>query len=250
MNALDAIEGVGRVSIEASNVALDADFCARRSGLAPGDHVALSIKDSGKGMNPKVLERLFEPFFTTKDVGHGTGLGLAMIYGILQQNKGFIEVQSHPGHGSAFTIYFPRYAKGSTETPLPEVNDVPKGGGECVLLVEDEPAALRMAESMIQNLGYRVLAAGTPSEALRLAEEKKDDVRLLLTDIIMPDMNGRELSGKIKKIIPGIKHLYMSGYSGDILGRHGVSEKGITLLRKPFTEKDLASALHATLRGL
>ena len=246
VNARDAMEGGGRVVVETKNVNLSEDFLADHTRFVPGHHILLSFKDTGHGMAKDVLDHLFEPFFTTKKVGRGTGLGLAMIYGIVNQSHGTIKAESEPGKGTAFSIYFPRFVGNPTEAVLPESTETPKGRGEWVLLVEDEPAALKMAESMIQSLGYKVLSAGNPMEALRLAEAHRDDIQLLLTDVIMPGMNGRELAAKVQAIKPGIKCLFMSGYSGEILDLQGLGEEGVHLLRKPFTEKQLATALRKT----
>ena len=194
VNARDAIADVGKVTIETQNVSLDEAYCAAHAGFAPGEFVMLTVSDDGCGMDEETQRRLFEPFFTTKEIGKGTGLGLSTVYGIVKQNDGFINVYSEPGQGTTFRIYIPRHAAGMVETRATIAAELPQGHGETVLLVEDEPAMLNMGKGMLEKLGYTVLTAATPGEAMRLAEEHAGEIHLLMTDVVMPEMNGRDLA--------------------------------------------------------
>jgi CheY-like chemotaxis protein len=241
------MKGTGRFAIETSNAILDEASCAGRRGFIPGDYVRLSVSDTGHGMDKTTMEHAFEPFFTTKPVGRGTGLGLAMVYGIVQQNHGFVGVESDLDRGTTFSIYLPRHIGPPSSAPAVDGGEPAGGIGEVVLLVEDEPAALRMASRMLEGLGYAVLPARTPAEALKRAESREQGIDLILTDVIMPEMNGRDLAEKVRALRPGIKVLYMSGYSGEIIARQGALEEGVRLLQKPFSEKALARAIREAL---
>jgi PAS domain S-box-containing protein len=249
VNSRDAIAGVGKITIETKNTVFDGDYCAVHPGFACGQYVLLAVSDDGCGMSPEVLEHLFEPFFTTKDVGQGTGLGLAMVYGIVKQNEGFINVYSEPGKGTTFKIYLPRHI-GEAVLPAAESRaETPKGRGETLLLVEDEPAVLELGRGMLETLGYRVLTAATPGEALRQAKARATEIRLLISDVVMPEMNGRELAQSIGDIKPGLKCLFLSGYTANVIAHHGVLEEGVAFLQKPFSMKDLAFKVRQALDG-
>jgi CheY-like chemotaxis protein len=200
-------------------------------------------------MDAETISHLFEPFYTTKEVGKGTGLGLASIYGAVKQNHGFINVYSEPDHGTRFTIYLPRYA---TEAVL-ETEEcqplAPARGSETVLLVEDEPAILKMISMMLERLGYTVLATGTPDEAVRLAEEYSSRIDILMTDVIMPGMNGRNLAKSLLSIYPDIRVLYMSGYTANVIAHHGVLDEGVHFIQKPFSMKDLSAKIRQALEN-
>ncbi len=215
VNARDAIAGVGKVTIETGNATFDDAYCADHTGFVPGEFVLLAVSDDGCGMDKETLENIFEPFFTTKEVGQGTGLGLATVYGIVKQNNGFINVYSEPGTGTTFKIYLPRHAGQAAETQGKSSPAILRGRDETVLLVEDEPAILEMGKIMLERLGYRVLTAGTPGEAMRLAEEHAGEIHLLLTDVVMPEMNGRELAEQLQSRYPNLKCLFMSGYTAE-----------------------------------
>ena len=192
------------------------------------------------------MANLFEPFFTTKDVGKGTGLGLATVYGIVRQNHGFIQVESEPQHGSIFTIYLPRHHAGSE----PSTGISGRGSGrtpDTILLVEDEPMNLTMVKLILERQGFHVIAALTPNEAIKRAQEHPGGIRLLLTDVVMPEMNGRDLAAHLLSRHPGIKILYMSGYTSDIIARHGVLEEGLHFIQKPFTSGALIARLKEML---
>ncbi len=250
VNARDAVSDSGRVTIETMNVTLNEAQCAEREGFLPGEYVLLAVSDNGCGMDRKTLTHLFEPFFTTKGVGRGTGLGLATIYGIVKQNGGFIDVESEPGEGTKFSIYLPRHrsqgeadSHGKAETPA-------ERGNETILLVEDEEAMLNMAKAMLKRLGYRVFACRAPVEAERLLQEHADDIHLLMTDVIMPEMNGRELAERLISRYPSLRCLFTSGYTADVIGHHGVLNQKVHFIRKPFSKKDLAGKVREALSGL
>jgi PAS domain S-box-containing protein len=249
VNARDAIAGVGKVTIETQNVVFDEAFCARHPGFSPGEFMLLAVSDDGCGMSREVLDNLFEPFFTTKEVGAGTGLGLATVYGIVKQNGGFINVYSEPGQGSVFKIYLPRF----TGEPMPPGatpgEEIPCGAGEAILLVEDEPTILNLARSMLERLGYRVLTADTPREALQLAASRRGAIDLLMTDVVMPEMNGRDLARRLLATHPGLKLLFMSGYTANVIAHHGVLDEGVEFIQKPFSKKDLAVKVRQVLAG-
>ncbi|MBI5521494.1 MAG: PAS domain S-box protein [Desulfarculus sp.] len=241
VNARDAMPQGGKLVIETANVAVEERYRQLHPGCdRPGDYVLLSVSDTGMGMDRETMRRVFEPFFTTKDVGQGTGLGLATVHGIVTQNQGFVNVYSEPGHGTCFRIYLPRLegehqGEHKAEQPGPET-----GSGD-ILLVEDDDLVRGMASAMLKELGYEVAACKTPREALRLCRESARRFDLLLTDVIMPEMNGKELSGGVRELRPGIAVLYMSGYSDDIIAHHGVLEEGVLLLPKPFNLGELAA---------
>ncbi len=249
VNARDAIDNTGQITIETENNRFDEDYCAAHPTFASGEYVRLSVSDDGCGMDKETLAHIFEPFFTTKELGRGTGLGLATVYGIMRQNEGFINIYSEPARGTMFSIYLPRYA-GETESKPKEteaqVNPaIP--GNETILLVEDEPAILNMTSTMLQRLGYTVLAAASPGDAIRLAQEHGARIDLLITDVIMPEMNGRDLAQRIFSLYPGLKRLFMSGYTADVIAHRGVLEDGVQFIQKPFTLKDLSAKIREVL---
>ena len=241
VNARDAVMGVGRVTIETSRTIFNNVYCAQNAGTVPGEYACLAVSDNGKGMEKETLAKIFEPFFTTKEVGKGTGLGMAVVYGIVKQNSGFINVYSEPGKGTTIRIYLPRLEGEVLDGPGTETVEAPRGKGETILLVEDEPAILNMGKRILERLGYRVLAAGTPNEALRLLREHDGAIALIITDVVMPEMNGRELADRAASIMPDIKCLFMSGYTADAIAHHGVLDPGVEFIPKPFTLKDLAT---------
>ena len=244
VNARDALEARGRVAI--STACVEAGPATPR--LASGHWLRLRVEDDGPGMDAGTLARIFEPFFTTKAFGRGTGLGLATVYGIVQQNGGHIEARSRPGEGTLFEIHFPRRspAEDAPAAASPPVACGPDSG--TILLVEDEPAILRMTARLLENAGHRVLAAASPAEALEAARRHGDAVDLLLTDVIMPGLNGRELADRLLAERPGLRCLFMSGYSADAIARRGEMDDDVHLLRKPFTAAELTRRVAALLR--
>jgi two-component system, cell cycle sensor histidine kinase and response regulator CckA len=250
VNARDAISGVGKITIETENVILDESYCAEHTGFIPGDFVMLAVSDNGCGMDKETMEQIFEPFFTTKEIGKGTGLGLATIYGIVKQNKGFINVYSEPGNGTTFRIYLPRHPI-ETDEAIAEVTaeEVAFGQGETLLLVEDEPIIIKMCQAMLEKLGYNVLIAHAPYEAVKLASEHSGIIHLLMSDVVMPAMNGRDLADKLRAIRPGIRVLFMSGYTANAIAHHGVLDTGVHFIQKPFSMKKLSVKVREALEG-
>jgi two-component system sensor histidine kinase EvgS len=246
VNARDAITGVGKVTIETGKVTFDESYCADHVGFIPGEFVMLAISDDGGGMDKETLEKVFEPFFTTKGVGQGTGLGLATVYGIVKQNNGFINAYSEPGKGTTFKIYLSRYAGQIVETRRGLATETPRGRGETVLVAEDEVLILKLTGKVLEELGYIVLLADTPGEAIRLAEEHTGEIHLLLTDVVMPEMNGSALAKRLQSIYPDLKVLYMSGYTASMIAR-GLLDEGAHFLQKPFSQKELAAKARMAL---
>ena len=247
VNARDAITGVGEIVVATSNLEADAAFVDRRPGLVPGRYVCLSVKDDGSGIAPELIDRIFEPFFTTKPTGRGTGLGLATVYGIAKQNGGYIGVEPEPGRGSTFTVFLP-VASGEREADAPVATaEAVRGGSETLLVVEDEPAMLEVTRDVLADLGYRVLATASPGEALSIAATEGDRVDLLVTDLVMPEMNGRELAALLQARHPRLRCLFVSGYTADIVAQRGIVAPGVHLLSKPFTASELAERVRNLL---
>ena len=249
VNARDAISGAGKIMIETGKADLDAAFCEKHPDFIPGKYLVLEVSDNGCGMDRRTLEHIFEPFFTTKKVGAGTGLGLATVFGIVKQNGGFINVYSEPGKGTTFKIYLPRHDSAETDTEKEEKSKAAKmfAGTETVLLVEDEAALLLLARRMLEQLGYAVLVAGSPGQAVRIAGEYEGGIHLLMTDVVMPEMSGRDLKDKIYAMRPGIKCLFMSGYTANVIAHDGILDEGIHFLEKPFTGEELSVKLREAL---
>jgi signal transduction histidine kinase len=247
VNARDAISGVGKITIETGNIVSDDSYCDHHTGFVPGEYVMLAVSDDGSGMDKETLGHIFEPFFTTKGVGEGTGLGLATVYGIVKQNNGFIYVYSETDHGTTFNIYLPRHdaSPGQAQAESTEVFDV--GGIETILLVEDERAILEMTTTMLKMQGYTVLSANTPDEAIHMAEEHSGEIHLLVTDVIMPRMNGQDLAKKLLPSYPHIKHLFMSGYTANVMAQNGILDVGVYFIQKPFSMQVLATKVREVL---
>lgn len=247
VNARDAITGVGKVTIETGNITFDKAYCASNIDFEPGEYVLLAVSDDGCGMDEETKAHLFEPFFTTKGVGRGTGLGLATVYGIVRQNDGFINIYSELAQGTTFKIYFPRYKVEPAEEHVESAAEIPLGGNETVLIVEDEEAILDLGKRILEDFGYTVLIAKTPEEAIRLVKENAGDIHLLITDVVMPEMNGRALAERLTAIVPDLKYLYMSGYTADVIAHRGILEEGVHFIQKPFSKKDLAVKVRKVL---
>jgi PAS domain S-box-containing protein len=248
VNARDAIEDIGKVTIETANISFDSNYCSEHSGFAPGDYVLIALSDNGCGMDKETISNLFEPFFTTKGIGEGTGLGLATVYGIVKQNNGFINVYSEPGKGTTFKVYLPRHVAKTQPSISPEPKKVSVTGSETILLVEDEEAILSMTVLMLERLGYNVIATSNPTEALINAEKSNSQkIHLLMTDVVMPGMNGRDLSKEMNKHFPNLKCLFMSGYTANVIAHHGVLDDGVQFLQKPFSMQDLADKVREVL---
>jgi PAS domain S-box-containing protein len=247
INARDAISGVGKITIETGINTFDDEYCNDHPGFIPGDFVLLAVSDNGCGMDKDTLDNLFEPFFTTKEVGKGTGLGLATVYGIVKQNNGFINVYSEPGQGAIFKIYLPRFLTDEeTETAVSGKKSA-AGGTETILLVEDEPSILRMTQMMLERKGYTVLSAATPAEAMEKAKNWSGAIDLLITDVVMPEMNGQDLAKKITDLYQDILCLYMSGYTAEIIANHGVLDAGVAFIQKPFSMAAMTEKVRVVL---
>ncbi|MGM0654534.1 MAG: PAS domain S-box protein [Thermodesulfobacteriota bacterium] len=247
VNARDAIADVGKITIETGNTTVDSAYFATHSGFVAGDFVLLAVSDDGCGMDQETMSKMFEPFFSTKEVGKGTGLGLATVYGIVKQNDGFINVYSEPDQGTTFRIYLPQY-RGEADNPEKKTADkIDMDGNETILLVEDEPSILRMTRIMLERMGYTILAAGTPGEAIALAREHAGEIHMLMTDVVMPEMNGRDLAKNLLSLYPDLKRLFMSGYTANVIAHHGVLDEGVQFIHKPFSKQALAIKVRKVL---
>lgn len=249
VNARDAIIGSGRITVRTENVHLTPSDCNQGNCCnKPGDYVRLTVTDTGAGIDKQTLPHIYEPFFTTKAFGQGTGLGLSTIYGIVKQNFGFLECTSEPGKGTSFVIYLPLYSSAvQGEEYLPPVKDV-ASSKESILIVEDEPDILAVVKDILESSGYSVHAALTPSEAIRKASEHPR-IRLLLTDVVMPEMNGSELAQKLKSTIPNLKIIFMSGYTADVIGERVVLDDDVNFIQKPFSVAILIKTVEKALKS-
>jgi PAS domain S-box-containing protein len=247
INARDAMPGGGRIIVETSNTDLDEGYAAQHAGVEAGPYVLLSIADTGAGMTPEVVQHIFDPFFTTKEIGMGTGLGLSTVYGIVRQAGGWIWVYSEPGRGSTFKIYLPR-AGAAPERPAAPVSAVESPRGtETVLVVEDQPEVRKLTLAMLESQGYRLLEAASGSEALSLCQRYPERIHLLITDVVMPGMTGRELAMRLVALRPSLKTLYTSGHGVTAIAHEGVLEAGAAYLSKPFSPAQLAAKVREVL---
>jgi nitrogen-specific signal transduction histidine kinase len=247
INARDAMPDGGRIIIETLNTDLGEHYAAQHAAVEPGPYVLLSITDTGVGMTPEVVQHIFEPFFTTKSTGVGTGLGLSTVYGIVKQARGWIWVYSEPGAGTTFKVYLPR-AGGATEplaVPVAEAEGL--RGTETVLVVEDQPEVRKLTLAMLESQGYRLLEAANGSEALLLCEQYPEPIHLLVTDVVMPGMTGRELARLLSALRPSLKTLYTSGYPANAIAHEGVLDPGVSYLPKPFSPSQLAAKVRDVL---
>ena len=240
VNARDAIAGGGTVTIETANADLDHEFARLHQGARPGSYIMLAVGDTGCGMDRDTQRRIFEPFFTTKPVGRGTGLGLSTVYGIVKQSGGYIAVYSEPGHGSVFRVYLPR-AGAEQPTPLiPGLVPAPAGGTlGTILVVEDEDTVRELVRKVLERRGFRIHSAANGQAALELAARLREPIHLLLTDVVMPELNGRELVDRLRLSQPGLQVVFMSGYTDDALASRGALGTDVRFLAKPFATRDL-----------
>jgi signal transduction histidine kinase/ActR/RegA family two-component response regulator len=247
LNARDAMNGTGTIVIEVKWSRIDASGGHSDIYRIDGDYAMISVSDTGQGIDDQDKPHIFEPFFTTKVLGKGTGLGLSSVYGIVKQNRGFVDFESRKGKGSTFQVYLP-LSKKKHDSPMAKSGGISDHDSQpTILVVEDEPEILSLCRLMLEKSGYNVFAAACPSEAIMYAEDHSGQIDLLLTDVVMPEMNGTDLSSKLSTISPGFRVLFMSGYSADIVANHGVSNPLINVIRKPFTFKALADKVRETL---
>jgi CheY-like chemotaxis protein len=248
VNARDAMPDGGKLTVETSNVDVDADFAASHAGMSPGRYVMLAVHDTGHGIDAETRSRLFEPFFTTKEQGKGTGLGLATVYGIVKQSGGYIIVESEPGRGATFRVFLHRLEAGVDEVePLVPFDGERPRGSETVLLVEDEDVVRNLVREILERNGYAVLEARHGGEALELGEQHVEPIHLLVTDVVMPKMSGHELAERLVGIHPETRVLYMSGYADGPIGQQGVLDPQTAVLQKPFSFEDLAQKVRKVL---
>jgi len=248
VNARDAMPRGGTMTIETADVELDEAYASSHEGVTPGPYVMLAVTDTGGGMSPEVQARIFEPFFTTKKVGEGTGLGLSTVFGIVKAMSGHIYVYSEEGRGSAFKVHLPICREDAAEQAKTETLAMPRGT-ETVLIAEDDPAIRGLVAHILEPLGYRVIAARSGAEAMKLAETSRARVDILLTDVVMPEMGGKELAQMFQTIHPHIKVLFMSGYTEEIIIRHGVEREGVAFIQKPLIPNKLVLKLREVLDG-
>jgi len=240
VNARDAMLQGGKLTIETANVQLDAEYAAQHPSTVPGPHVMVSVSDTGCGMDEKTKAHIFEPFFSTKDSGKGTGLGLSTVYGIVKQSEGSIWVYSEVGIGTTFKVYLPRVDMALDIAPASDKFEKPKGGSQTILIVEDDGALLHVAHRSLEERGYAILTAQSPADAINICESHLGPIDLMVTDVVMPGMNGTQLATRLSALRPEMKVLYVSGYTDDTIVRHGVLEPGVAFLQKPFSARTLA----------
>ncbi|TNF27178.1 MAG: response regulator [Deltaproteobacteria bacterium] len=250
VNARDAIADVGKITIETHRQVFDEDYCAAHANFRTGEYVKLSVSDDGCGMDKATLAQIFEPFFTTKAYGKGTGLGLAMVHGVVHQNNGFVNVYSEPGAGTTFSVYLPRYTGTAERSALDGAVEPTPTGLETILVVEDEPAILVVATKMLRLQGYTVLTARNAAEAIRVSNENAGGIDLLLTDVVMPEMNGRDLAKHVAPLHASMKVLFMSGYTANVIAHQGVLDPGTHFIQKPFSVQSLAAKVREVLDGV
>jgi len=247
VNAKDAMPRGGRLTIETDAAILDEEYAGQHSGVTPGPYVVLTVTDSGEGMDREIQEQIFEPFFTTKEPGKGTGLGLATVYGIIQQHNGHVYVYSEPGRGTTFRLYFPKVdVRPDPVVDKARVSDIPRGN-EVILVVDDDPAIRRLVFDCLQPLGYNVLVASGGREALEISDSFESTIHLLLTDVVMPGMNGRELAETLAHQRAGIGTIYMSGYTDDVVVHQGILNADTNFLPKPLMPSSLARKIRQVL---
>lgn len=247
LNSRDAMPQGGKLTLETSNAVLDDSYARQHQPVQPGRYVMLAVSDTGVGMDADTVTRIFEPFYTTKEVGKGTGLGLSMVYGIIKQSGGFIWVYSEPNSGTTFKIYLPRVDQPAEQTRADRHPMNVMRGTETILLVEDDPQLRQLSSSVLAHCGYRVLTASTPEEGLEICKSGRADIRLLVTDVVMPRMNGRQLAEQLLKLCPKLKVLYISGYTDNAIVHYGVLDPGLWFLPKPFTLSSLVAKVREVL---
>ncbi len=249
VNARDATPGCGKVTIETANVYLNRDYALEHPPTQPGEYVMLAVSDTGVGMDAETQAKIFEPFFTTKGIGKGTGLGLSMVYGIVKQSGGFVWLSSEEKVGTTFKVYLPRLLSGGEIEETTVTNTTLPAGAGTILLVEDDSGVRRMAKQSLQLVGFRVLEAWNGNDGLAIARTYGETIHLLITDVVMPQMGGRELAERLGALRPEMRVLFMSGYTDDAIVRHGIMDKDIAFLQKPFTCESLADKVAEVLQS-
>jgi CheY-like chemotaxis protein len=239
----------GKLIIETANAAVDQDYAARHPEFAPGQYAMLCVTDTGCGMDPGIMDRIFDPFFTTKALGQGTGLGLSTVHGIVKQSGGHIWVYSEPGKGTSFKIHLPRAESGAAATPAHKGSTASSGGSETILVAEDESIVRGLMQRVLTDAGYTVIVAENAQDALLACERHASAVSLLVTDVVMPDMSGPELAERLKNLRPGLKVLFISGYTENSIVHHGVLDDGIHFLPKPFSVTGLLDKVRDVLNN-
>jgi signal transduction histidine kinase/CheY-like chemotaxis protein len=247
LNARDAMPAGGKLTLETSNVDLDSSYARDDVPVEPGRYVMLAVSDSGEGMSEETQSRIFEPFYTTKEVGKGTGLGLSMVYGIVKQSGGYIWVYSEPHRGTTFKIYLPRTEQPAETTVVEKRPSNVQRGTETILLVEDDPQLRQLSSTVLAHCGYDMLVAASPEEGLAICQSNHKDIRLLVTDVVMPRMNGRQLAEKIVAVCPKVRVLYISGYTNNAIVHYGVLDPGLWFLPKPFSLSALVAKVREVL---
>jgi len=247
VNARDAMPQGGKLTIETATVELDSDYAGKHIGFMPGKYVMLAVSDTGTGMSDDTRARIFDPFFTTKEKGKGTGLGLSTVYGIIKQSGGNIWVYSELGHGTTFKVYLPELATTPLKTENAEVELAPSGGSETILIVEDEDVVRGLAQKILEQSGYRVVAASRGAEAIRLCQQRTESIDLLLTDVVMPETSGKEVADRMSELLPGLRVLFMSGYTDEAIVHHGVLDSNVEFIQKPFTPAALVKRVREVL---
>ncbi len=246
LNARDAMPDGGKLTIETGNAYLDEEYCRKHEGIAPGQYILIAVSDSGAGMSAETIDRAFEPFFTTKEAGKGTGLGLSQVYGFMKQSGGHVKIYSEPGEGTTIKLYLPRRDGDEVAATADDDLDAERGGGETILIVEDDDGVRQYASEILRDLNYQVIEAKDSATALRLLDaDKKFD--LLLTDVVLPGKNGRELASEVERRRPGTKIIFMTGYSRNAIVHQGRLDPGIELIPKPLTERVLARKIRQLL---
>jgi CheY-like chemotaxis protein len=248
VNARDAMPNGGKLTIETANAYLDDDYCAVNPEVKPGQYVLISVTDSGAGMRKEVIERAFEPFFSTKAVGEGTGLGLSQVYGFVRQSGGHIKIYSEVGQGTTIKLYFPRLLGDASADEHPAlITEIPVDRGETLVLVEDEDLVRMYLLEVLTDLNYHVLEAPNAEVGLRYVEQKDQRIDLILTDVVLPGINGRELAKRARALRPNVKILFMTGYSRNAIVHQGRLDPGVDMVQKPVTQADLAAKIRAML---
>ncbi|MBD3265602.1 response regulator, partial [bacterium] len=247
INARDALPKGGRLDIETQNIFLDEDDAKKHVEIKPGHYALMKVADTGMGMDASILPRIFEPFFTTKGQSKGTGLGLSTVYGIVKQSGGHIQVTSEPGQGSTFFVYLPLIHLASQQENWEEKAPACTKGRETILLIEDELSVLNLTKELLEEYEYRVIAHGKPKEAVEVFRERKDEIDLVITDVVMPEMSGQEVASQIHAIRDSVKILFMSGYTDDTIVRHGILLEGVNFIQKPFNPEALTGKVREVL---